>query len=276
MAIDDVLGYAGRRVVVTGAASGMGEATARLLVELDAEVVALDVKPTSLEGATGMQVDLRDRASIEETAAALDGPVHAFFNCAGLPGPPFADLDVMLVNFVGARHLIDSVVPKMPSGSAIAYVASAGGLGWQQQLGTLMELIQTDGFDAAKAWCEAHPELITGSGSYLFSKQVINAWTTWRAFELLDKHGIRLNCTNPGPTSTGMMPYFHEAVGQSMVDAAQGPVGRYSTAEEQAWPLIFLNSPRCSYVSGETFFTDGGFYAALQNGQLDFSKLMGS
>ena len=85
---------------------------------------------------------------------------------------------------------------------------------------------------------------------------------------------MRLNCVNPGPTATAMMPYFHEANGKALVDAAQGPVGRYSTAEEQAWPLVFINSPRCSYVVGETFFTDGGFFAALQNGQLDFSALM--
>jgi NAD(P)-dependent dehydrogenase (short-subunit alcohol dehydrogenase family) len=162
----------------------------------------------------------------------------------------------------------------MADGSAIAYVASAGGLGWQAQLATLMPLVQALSFDEGRRWCEENSGLIAGSGAYLVSKQVINAWATWRAYGLMKDHGVRLNCTNPGPTATAMMPHFHEAVGQSMVDAAQGPVGRYSTAEEQAWPLIFLNSPRSSYVVGETFFSDGGFYAALQHGQLDFSALM--
>ena len=274
--MEDVLGYAGRRVVVTGAASGMGDATARLLVDLGAEVTGLDVKQVSAPVAARHEVDLRDRASIEAVAGAIDGPVDGWFNCAGLPGPPFSDLDVMLVNFVGARHLIELMVPVMSQGAAIAYVASAGGVGWQQQLGTLMELVQAADFDAGRAWCEAHADQIAGSSAYAFSKQVINAWTAWRAYQLMRDHGVRLNCTNPGPTTTAMMPFFHEAVGKNLVDAAQGPVGRYSTAEEQAWPLVFLNSPRCSYVTGETFFTDGGFYAALQNGQLDFSALMPS
>jgi NAD(P)-dependent dehydrogenase (short-subunit alcohol dehydrogenase family) len=53
-------------------------------------------------------------------------------------------------------------------------------------------------------------------------------------------------------------------------------VGRYSTPEEQAWPLVCLNSPRLSYVTGETLYTDGGFFGALQTGQVDFSALMPS
>lgn len=229
-----------------------------------------------MPGVNSVEVDLRDRGSIDRAVAAIEGPVHDFFNCAGLPGAPFSDLDVMLVNFVGARHLVETVVPKMPEGSAIAYVASAGGLGWQQQLGTLMPLVQSEGFEEGRRWCKESAELISGSSSYALSKQVINAWTTWRAFDLMKDHIIRLNCTNPGPTATATatMPYFHEAAGQAVVDAAQGPVGRYSTAEEQAWPLIFINSPRSSYVVGETLFTDGGFFAALQNGKLDFSSLM--
>jgi NAD(P)-dependent dehydrogenase (short-subunit alcohol dehydrogenase family) len=184
-------------------------------------------------------------------------------------------VDVMLVNFVGGRHMIESVAPNMPAGSAVAYVASAGGIGWQQNLAKIMELLTADGFDAGKAWCESNGDVVGAMSAYAFSKQVINAWVAWRGHSLMNERGIRLNCTNPGPTSTAMMPYFQEANGKALIDAAQGAVGRYSTAEEQAWPLVFLNSPRASYVLGEAFFTDGGFFGALQTGQLDFSALMG-
>ena len=270
---DDVLGYQGKKAVVIGAASGMGEATARVLVDLGAEVTAIDVKPTAVPGSASLEVDLRNESSIDDAVLRLDGPVDAVFACAGLPGPPFSDLDVMLVNFVGTRHLLQSLAPKMAGGSAMAWVASAAGLGWQNQLGPLMELADTEGFAAGQAWVETHSALV-GTGSYQFSKQAINAFVAAHAGWFYER-GIRLNCSNPGPTATPMMPYFEESAGRALIDAALGPVGRYSTPEEQAWPLVFLNSPRSSYIAGESLFVDGGFFGALQTGKLDFSQLLG-
>jgi NAD(P)-dependent dehydrogenase (short-subunit alcohol dehydrogenase family) len=263
----DPLQYGDKRAVVTGAFSGIGEATARLLVELGAEVTAVDIRSTRVPVARRLQVDLRDKLAIEEASAHL-GPVDPFFNCAGVPGPPFSggstlpSLDVMLVNFVGPRHLIELAVPVMPPGSAIAYVASASGLAWQQNLATFLPLVTTDGFDAAKEWCEANPEIIA-KDTYFLSKEVINAWTAWRSSRLIREHGIRLNCTNPGSVVTPMMDVFRAL----MPDPPGGPFGRLSTPEEQAWPLVVLNSPRFSYVTGQGFLIDGGLFGAVYTGQ---------
>jgi NAD(P)-dependent dehydrogenase (short-subunit alcohol dehydrogenase family) len=264
-ATNDVLQYRGKRVVVTGCASGMGAATASILVDLGASVVGLDVRPS--EGVTDfIAVDLRSKDSIDSAVAAIDGPVDAIFSVAGLPGPPFSDLDTVLVNFVGARHLIEALIPVMPAGSAIVCVASNAGLGWQQEIAELRDLTSTDGFDAAKQWCEANPARI--AGGYSISKKLINAWVASRAVDMM-KRDIRLNCTNPGPTDTAMMPSFEQQAGKEVIDAFVGPSGRRSTAEEQAWPLVFLNSPRCSYVTGEALHTDGGFLGAMVTGRLE-------
>jgi NAD(P)-dependent dehydrogenase (short-subunit alcohol dehydrogenase family) len=267
MPMIDPLQYAGTRAVVTGAFSGIGEATARLLVDLGVEVTAVDIRSTPVPVARRLQVDLRDKLAIEEAGAEL-GPVDAFFNCAGVPGPPFSGgstlpaLDVMLVNFGGPRHLIELTVPAMPPGSAIAYVASASGVAWQQNLATFLPLVATDGFDASKAWCEANPEIIA-KDTYFLSKEVINAWTAWRSSRLIQEHGIRVNCTNPGSVETPMMAVFRGLI----PDPPGGPIGRLSTPEEQAWPLLVLNSPRFAYVTGQSFLIDGGLFGAVLTGQ---------
>src|SRR5260370_788454 len=122
--MEDVLGYAGRHVVVTGAASGMGAATATILTNLGARVTALDVRPTAVPVDRVLEVDLCDRTSIERAAESVEGPVDGYFGCAGLPGRPFSGLDLMLVNFVGGRHLVYLVLPKIPTGGRIAAVTS--------------------------------------------------------------------------------------------------------------------------------------------------------
>ena len=261
--MQDALGYEGRRAVVTGAASGMGAATAQLLVELGADVVALDLRPTR-GFAANLEVDLRDQDSIEAAVAAIDGPIDAVCSCAGLPGEPFSDLDVMLVNVVGARHLIELLVPKMSPGGAITTIASAAGIGWQDRMDLWTGLVSSDGFAAGKAWCEANPEAI--ASGYFPSKQAMNAWVAWRSYTLIAE-GIRLNCLNPGPTDTPMMPSFEDQVGAELIDEFAKPIGRRSTAEEQAWPMVVLNSPRLSYVTGAAFYADGGFFAGVQAGQ---------
>jgi NAD(P)-dependent dehydrogenase (short-subunit alcohol dehydrogenase family) len=265
--MNDVLQYEGRRVAVTGCASGMGAATATILRDLGADVVGLDVRETD-SVATFVPLDLRSKSSIDDAVGAIDGPIDAIFSVAGLPGPPFSDLDTVLVNFVGARHLIESLVPSMPAGSAIVCVASNAGLGWQQVAAELVEVTDTSTFDEAAAWAQANPERI--AGGYAISKQLINVWVASRAVELI-RLGIRLNCTNPGPTDTAMMPAFEDQAGKELIDAFVGPSGRRSTAEEQAWPLVFLNSPRCSYVSGEALHTDAGFLGAMVTGRLEVS-----
>jgi NAD(P)-dependent dehydrogenase (short-subunit alcohol dehydrogenase family) len=264
--VDDVLGYAGKSVVVTGGASGMGGAAAQILAELGATVTVLDIKPPPESGSTFIEVDLRSRESIDKAVASI-GSVDALFSCAGLPGPPFSELDVVLVNFVGARYLAESLVPKMPEGSVIGAISSSAAVGWQDKLPDILELLATDGFEGAEAWLKANDEKWSWSG-YAFSKYVIDAWVGYWCSDLI-KLGIRINCINPGPTATPMMPQFQAAFGKEIVDSSLGPIGRYSTPEEQAWPLVLLNSHRMSYVTGEVLWTEGGFLGALTTGQLN-------
>lgn len=268
--MNDLLGYKGKRVIVTGCFSGMGEATAKLLIELGAQVHGLDYKDSALPLASFHNVDLRDPASINAAVAGIGGKVDALFNCAGLP-QSFPAMDVMKVNFIGLRHLTQQVLPLMGPGGAIASIASTGGLGWSRRIPTNMEFVTTDGFDAAVAWCDANADTV--KEGYSFSKENVIVWTQYMGAHLI-KQGIRINCTLPSPTQTPMMAAFEATAGKDVVAAAAEPMGRYSTPEEQAAGLVLINSELASIVNGVVFPVDGGFMGGVATGQVDLSVMM--
>ena len=263
--MNDRFDYSGRRVVITGAASGMGEATTRLLGELGAEVWALDMNDVTATAKAFVRIDLRDPATIVAAAGEIKGSVHAIFHCAGLPGAPFTDLDTMLVNFIGARLLTESLLPQMPSGSAIASVASVAGMGYLMNMANVKQLLETEDFDSARAWCEANPEIANG---YPFSKECIIVHSLMQAKRLAASR-IRINTISPGITETPMLPAFYDQVGKDWMDENfRGFLGRYAKAEEQAWPLAFLNSEAASFISGVNLFVDAGYTGALFTGEI--------
>ncbi len=268
--MNDILGYRGKRVIVTGCYSGMGEATARRLTELGAEVHGVDYKPSSLALASFSTVDLRDPQSIAAGIDGIGGAVDALFNCAGLP-QSFPALDVMKVNFIGLRDLTERVVERMKPGGAIVSIASTGGLGWSRRIPTNMEFITTKGFQAALDWCEAHLDIVREG--YSFSKENVIVWTQFMGAQLI-KRGIRINCTLPSPTQTPMVAEFEAASGKDVVEAATQPLGRYTTADEQAGGVLLLNSALAGVINGVVLPVDGGFMGGLATGQVDISRMM--
>jgi NAD(P)-dependent dehydrogenase (short-subunit alcohol dehydrogenase family) len=265
-------GYEGSRVVVSGGGgAGMGAAAVRHLVELGAEVHVLDLKEPPVAVSSYQSVDLRDPDATAAAVETIGGTIDALFNCAGLAGMKFPDLDVMLVNFVGMRHLAELVAARMEAGGAIASISSTAGSGYLASIGKWMPLVMSPGFDEGKAWCAAHPEDI--AGGYGPSKEAIIIWTFWASYGLAER-GIRLNCISPGPTDTPMMPDFEQYVGKEFMESFPVPLGRRSTPDEQAWPMIFLNSPLAAYVTGENVVTDGGTMGAVMTGALDMSLLI--
>jgi NAD(P)-dependent dehydrogenase (short-subunit alcohol dehydrogenase family) len=261
--VRDILGFSGKTVVVSGAATGMGAAAARTLVELGAEVHALDVKPVDAPVAKAYEVDLRDPASIDGAVAALPARVDRLFHCAGLPGPPFTALDTMLVNFVGLRHLNEALIPRIPEGGAIAAITSVAGMGWRKNLENVKALCDTPDYAAGRAWCEANPDKANG---YLFSKQCI-VWYTMACATRLVERRIRMNCLSPAPTDTPMLSAFHAQAGKEFLETYfLAPIGRNATPEEMAEPLILLASDAARFVSGVNLFADYGYLAAVETG----------
>jgi NAD(P)-dependent dehydrogenase (short-subunit alcohol dehydrogenase family) len=265
-------GYEDKRVIVSGGGgAGMGAAAVRHLSDLGAEVHVLDLKEPPVKVTSHQAVDLRDPDATAAAVETIGGSIDALFNCAGLAGSKFPDLDVMLVNFVGMRHLAELVSARMKPGAAIASISSTAGSGYLASIGKWMPLVLAPGFEAAKEWCATHPEEI--EGGYAPSKEAIIIWTMWSSYGLAER-GIRVNCISPGPTETPMMPDFEKYVGKEFMENFPVPIGRRSTPDEQAWPLIFLNSPLASYMTGENVVTDGGTMGAVMTGSIDIMGLI--
>jgi NAD(P)-dependent dehydrogenase (short-subunit alcohol dehydrogenase family) len=266
--------YEGKRVVITGASSGMGEATAHLVHELGADVVAIDIQPPRYDFARYLEVDLRDRSAIEQAISDVTtSRVHNLFYCAGLPGNKFSAVDVVTVNFISQRHMINLLVPHMQRGDAIASVSSGAGMGYSFFGKQLQPFLDITDFAQAQAWVTAN-EKETWFEPYSFSKMCSIVFTLRAGGTITTPTGVRVNCIAPGPTDTAMMPAFVEQTGAAFFERYPKPIGRNSTAEEQAWPLAFLNSDAASYISGENLYTDGGACSGVLNGSIDATAMM--
>lgn len=258
-ALGNWLHYADKRVIVSGCHSGIGHAAARQLVELDAEVHGLDWKGCDLDLHSFTRLDLRDPATIDSALAGLTGSFDALFNCAGMP-PGAPPLDVVKANYLGPRHLTEGLLPQMAQGSAIVNISSNGGMGWRGHLPELLELDAAHCFADGQRWCEAHPDLV--AEGYRFSKEAIIVWTMASASRNITR-GIRTNCTMPGAVQTPMLVEIEKVTPSAAIDVVAQPIGRRSSADEQAECLLFLNSPRASYVNGAALPIDGGFMSAM-------------
>lgn len=267
--MENAFSYVGKRALVVGCFSGMGAATAKIVQLLGGEVHGVDYKAPDGDLASFTQCDLRDEPQIDAMLESVGTDWDAVFYCAGLPQthPP---LDVMKVNFVAMRKVVDGLLEGMGTGSAVAIISSNAGLQFMNHMSEITELIDTPDFDAAMVWCAERPALI--NEGYTFSKEAIIVYTMRRAIEVVGR-GIRVNCISPGPTATPMMPEFEAAAGKAVIDAFLGPMERRAQPEEMGWPLAFLNSDGASFITGLNLLVDAGFVAGTMTGLIDLEAL---
>ena len=263
--------YENKRVVVTGGATGVGAGLLEVLAEQDVEhVTVLDLKEPSGPHDTFMQCDLSDQVAVTAAIAAIDGPVHALFNNAGVADtmPPAT---VISVNYLALRALSEGLLPKIPEGGAIVNTASIAGGQWPTRLDMINEVIDLGGnWESTLAWLDSH-EL--GTQPYAFSKELVQVYTM-RSSRPTQQRGVRTNSVCPAPIDTPLLADFKATMGEKLIDwTVQQSTGAYMTPREVAMPLAFLGSAAAAYVNGHDLVADGGFNAAMATGQVDFSSL---
>ncbi|WP_071795032.1 SDR family NAD(P)-dependent oxidoreductase [Natronohydrobacter thiooxidans] len=246
--------FSGKTAIVTGAASGIGEAIALELAASGAHVIVSDldadhcdqVVATILDRggkATAFAADVADPAAMEALVACAEsetGALHLAVNNAGIGGvqaptgeyPLDAWHKVINVNLNGVFYGMRYQIPAMEraGGGAIVNMAS---------------ILGSVGF--------------ANSSAYVASKHALLGLTKTAAMEYAAK-GIRVNSVGPAFIAT---PLLTNNLSQDMLDGLAGlhPIGRIGTPEEVSALTCFLLSERASFITGSYHLVDGGYTA---------------
>jgi NAD(P)-dependent dehydrogenase (short-subunit alcohol dehydrogenase family) len=264
--------YEDKRVVVTGAATGVGAALTEVLTELGAaHITVLDVKKPAGSYDRFLETDLSDRNAVDEAIASIDGPVHGLFNNAGVAdtSPPRT---VIGVNFLALRRLSERLVDRIPDGGAIVNTASTAGGQWATHVEQINEILAIDDWDEVLDWTDAHLAEMAVQ-PYFFSKELVQVYTM-RSSRPTIRQGVRTNSVCPSPIDTPLLKDFRETMSDKLIDWNISETnGRTVTAREVATVLAFLGSDAAAYVNGVNLLVDAGFTAAMTTGQVDFGAL---
>ncbi|MEW2708240.1 MULTISPECIES: SDR family NAD(P)-dependent oxidoreductase [Streptomyces] len=245
--------FAGRTALVTGAASGIGLATARRLGQGGARVVIADYNAEGAasaaaaltdEGieASAVTVDVTDPASLEAAvrfAQETYGALHLAVNNAGIGGEsaPTGDYDIDVWNRV-VRTNLDGVFYSMRY-EIPALLAAGGGA-----IVNTASILGSVGF--------------AGSPAYVAAKHGVVGLTKTAATEYAAQ-GVRINAVGPGFIDTPLLQGMEKEAYDGLV--ALHPAGRLGRSEEVAEVIAFLLSDRASFVHGSYHLVDGAYTA---------------
>lgn len=253
--------FRGQLAVVTGAANGIGAATARrlaaegaalVLVDIDeARLVALERQIVDEDGfcriITGSAAHLETWDSVIDAADAMKGRIDGLFNNAGITGALALFEDYNLEDFervldVNLRSVLlgmRTIVPRM--------IAQKAG-----------SIVNTTSISAIRG--------MPGFGNYGITKAAIANITQTTAIELAAR-GVRVNAVCPGVIDTAIMADWEGVVGDQRATARREaltraiPMRRYGTPEEVGAVVAFLLSEDAAYLTGTSIAVDGGTLA---------------
>ena len=254
----------GLRCLVTGTASGIGDAVTRRLLAGGAEVVSLDRNKPTADVAQHVEVDLADPASIDAALAEIDGTFDVLVNVAGVPGTA-APETVFAVNFLGLRHLTESLFDRLNTGGAIVNVSSTAGFGWAARLDAIRDLLTTETFAEGLAWFREHPQPEAGN-TYNFSKEAVTVYTMAMGGAVREINELSMNAVLPGPVDTPILADFEESMGRETLDGVKAFLGRHATVDDIAPAVVFLASRDARWINGATLTADGGITGAVAAG----------
>ena len=259
----DYFGYRNKIAVVTGSASGMGRAIVEMLVDLGAEVYALDWTEVSVSGIKSyIPTDLSNKASIDSAFEEIPAKIDKFFGCAGVSGQRHDYTTTMSINFIANKYITEEyLLDRMSVEGAIAYITSAGGLRWEKpdNIAEFISIVEAVGWNACIADIEdSGRKNQEGRFGYAMSKRALNYYVAYILPRFAEKK-IRVNAILPGATKSGLTDDFAINTGgvENLIKFT-GFAQRLAEAKEMGEPMIFLNSDMASYISGVLMDVDFG------------------
>lgn len=237
--------YTGQTLLITGAASGIGQAQTQAYLAAGATVIALDRQPIQLEHAnlTKVELDLADATGLKTWLSqntALLAQVDIFLSTAGVLDafqPALAEdealfMRVMQINTYAPIQITMALLPTLleKEHGQILYMASIAGL-------------------------------IAGGGgaAYTTSKHALVGWMRQLALDYADQ-GLRVNAIAPGAIETPMNAAdFAGDAAMAKSVAAETPTKRWAQPEEVADLSLYLTSPQAGYIQGQVVPIDGGW-----------------
>ncbi len=240
----------GRVALVTGAAGGIGSATARALLARGARLALADRVAPVMEAALNLAVDVTDSAQVRamvDRVVAEYGRLDILVNVAGTVSMgaaatlPEAEWDrVMAVNLKGSFLCCQAVIPAMRANR-------------HGRIINIGSIIGKNGGNA-RPWIDAAEQDRASNVAYGVSKAGVHAMTAFLARELA-VDGITVNAVAPGPIASAMTTNFPAAL-QALI-----PVGRMGRAEEVAAAIAFLAGPDTGFITGEVLDINGGMWS---------------
>ncbi|MFC0267619.1 SDR family oxidoreductase [Kushneria aurantia] len=233
----------GRRYLVTGATSGIGQAVALALCERGAAVVALGRRPEALQaladaGCETHALELTDSAALEQLIEAT-GPFDGLINSAGITHVESA--------LTLPADAIDDVFHTNARASAVAARCVARGMIAAGRSGSIVNVSS----QAALVALDDHL-------AYSTSKAALDGITRALCLEL-GPHGIRVNSVNPTVTLTPMAQKVWSAPEKRDPMLAAIPLGRFAELEDVVEPILFLLGDGAKMISGVCLPVDGGY-----------------
>lgn len=251
-----------RKIVVVGAGSGIGAAVATHFHDAGDHVLAVDLRPNDTPAAEHAQCDLRDP---DDIAALLDGmgtDWDVLAHVAGVPGTAPPD-DVLAVNYLGLRKMVEGMLPRMRRGGAIVAVASIAGIGWERRLDELSALLEATDADAVAKWQAGQDPRYP---VYTTSKQAVILYAKRVAGAALARYGVRINTVSPGPVETPILVDFEKTMGKDMLDVLRDTYGRHATVADVVPVIAFLGSAAAQWINGQDVHVDSGFVTSMTAG----------